>query len=90
MFRRNIWERISLLCGAADCIAFASPLYFQTISSELKAFIERFYCLAGEDNDPPFGRYEKYPVKDSALLMTSADDFSGSLSRRYRTIILLL
>ena len=45
------------------------------ISSELKAFIERFYCLAGEDNDPPFGRYEKYPVKDSALLMTSADDF---------------
>lgn len=60
---------------AADCIVFASPLYFWTISSELKAFIERFYCLAEEDNDPPLGRYEKYPVKDSALLMTSADDF---------------
>lgn len=26
------------------------------------------------DPDPPYGRYEKYPVKDSALLMTSADD----------------
>ena len=59
----------------ADCIVFASPLYFWTISSRLKAFIERFYCIAQEDPDPPLGRYEKYPVKDCALLMTSADDF---------------
>lgn len=28
----------------ADMIVFASPLYFWTISSRLKAFIERFYC----------------------------------------------
>ncbi len=60
---------------AADCIVFASPLYFWTVSSRLKAFIERFYCLAQEDKDPPFGRYEAYPVKDCALLMTSADNF---------------
>ena len=59
----------------ADLIAFASPLYFWTISSKLKAFIERFYCLAEEDPDPPLGRYEKYPVKDSVLLMSSADNF---------------
>lgn len=59
----------------ADCIVFASPLYFWTISSRMKAFIERFYCIAEEDADPPFGRYEKYPVKDCALLMTAADDF---------------
>lgn len=59
----------------ADCIVFASPLYFWTLSSRIKAFIERFYCLAQEDADPPLGRYEKYPVKDCALLMTSADDF---------------
>lgn len=59
----------------ADLIVFASPLYFWTISSKLKAFIERFYCIAEEDSKPPYGRYEKYPVKDSALLMTSADDF---------------
>ncbi len=58
----------------ADCIVFASPLYFWTISSKLKAFIERFYSIAEEDENPPYGRYEKYPVKDSALLMTSADD----------------
>ncbi|MGM9650090.1 MAG: flavodoxin family protein [Butyricicoccaceae bacterium] len=60
---------------AADCIVFASPLYFWTISSRIKAFIERFYCIAEEDPNPPLGRYEKYPIKDCALLMTAADDF---------------
>jgi len=59
---------------AADLLVFASPLYYWTISSRLKAFIERFYCLAKEDPAPPLGRYEKYPEKDCALLMTSADD----------------
>lgn len=59
---------------AADLIVFASPLYFWTISSELKALIERFYCIAEADPNPPRGRYERYPVKDCALLMTSADD----------------
>lgn len=60
---------------AADLIVFASPLYFWTISSRIKAFIERFYCIAEEDAAPPLGRYEKYPVKDCALLMTAADNF---------------
>lgn len=58
----------------SDLIVFASPLYFWTVSSRLKAFIERFYCIAEEDDTPPLGRYERYPVKDCALLMTSADD----------------
>jgi len=48
---------------SADLIVFASPLLFWTISSKLKAFIERFYCIAEEDENPPYGRYEKYPVK---------------------------
>lgn len=60
---------------SADCIVFASPLYFWTVSSKIKAFIERFYCIAEEDVNPPLGRYEKYPAKDCALLMTSADNF---------------
>lgn len=60
---------------AANLIVFASPLYFWMISSRLKAFIERFYSIAEEDPNPPLGRYEKYPVKDSALLITSADNF---------------
>ena len=59
----------------AHCIVFASPLYFWTVSSKIKAFIERFYCIAEEDPNPPLGRYESYPVKDCALLMTSADNF---------------
>lgn len=59
----------------ADLVAFATPLYFWTISSRLKAFIERFYCMAQEDPAPPLGRYEKYPVKDCALLVTAADNF---------------
>ena len=60
---------------AADCIVFVSPLYFWTVSAQIKAFIERFYCIAEKDPAPPLGRYEKYPVKDCALLMTAADDF---------------
>lgn len=59
----------------ADLLVFASPLYFWTISSRIKAFIERFYCIAEEDPNPPLGRYEKYPIKDSALLLTAADNF---------------
>lgn len=59
----------------ADMLVFASPLYFWTISSRIKAFIERFYCIAEEDLHPPLGRYEKYPDKDCMLLMTAADDF---------------
>ena len=60
---------------SADCIVFASPLYFWTVSARIKAFIERFYCIAGEDPNPPLGRYEAYPIKDCALLMTAADNF---------------
>lgn len=60
---------------AADLIVFASPLLFWTLSSKIKAFIERFYCIAEEDTNPPLGRYETYPVTDAALLMTSADNF---------------
>ncbi len=60
---------------SADCIVFASPLYYWTISSRLKAFIERFYCISQEDPHPPLGRYEKYPSLDCALLMTAADNF---------------
>ena len=60
---------------AADLLVFASPLYFWTISSRIKAFIERFYCIAMEDKNPPLGRYEKYPEKDCVLLMTAADNY---------------
>lgn len=59
---------------SADCLVFAGPLYFWGLPARLKAFIERFYCIAEEDPAPPHGRYERYPVHDCALLMTAADD----------------
>lgn len=68
----------------ASCIVFASPLYFWTFSAKLKAFIERLYCIAEPDPNPPLGRYEKYPVKDSALLMSSADNFFWTFEQATR------
>ena len=52
---------------AADLVVFASPLYYWTFSARLKAFIDRFYCMAEECEKPSLGRYESYPVKDSAI-----------------------
>ena len=57
-----------------DTLVFASPLYFWTICARMKAILERFYSLAQPDDAPPLGRYEAYPKKDCALLMTAADD----------------
>lgn len=72
--QKDAFNEIVPKIKAADCIVFASPLYFWTVSAKIKAFIERFYCIAEKDENPPLGRYEKYPIKDSVLMMTSADD----------------
>ena len=53
----NLWTLIPKI-KEADLLVFASPLYFWTVSSQIKAFIERFYCIAEEDPNPPLGRYE--------------------------------
>lgn len=60
---------------AADCLVLAAPLYYWTFPARIKAFIERYYCIAQPDPNPPYGRYEKYHVRDCALLMTAADNF---------------
>lgn len=75
VFKRTAFNDIVHKIIEADLLAFASPLYFWTISSRIKAFIERFYCIAEEDKNPPLGRYERYTQKDCALLMTAADNF---------------
>lgn len=59
----------------ADALVFASPLYYWTITARMKGFIERLYGIAADDPAPPLGRYEKYPDKDCALLMTAADNY---------------
>lgn len=58
----------------ANLLVLASPLYYWTISARTKAFIERLYSISVPDPNPPLGRYEKYPDKDCALLMTAADN----------------
>lgn len=63
------------LIKKADMIVLASPLYYWTISARIKAFIERLYAIAENDDNPPFGRYEKYPEKECALLVSAADNF---------------
>lgn len=59
----------------ADCVVFASPLYYWTFSAKIKAFVERLNCLAEIDPNPPYGRRVRYPVHDAALIMAAADDF---------------
>lgn len=49
----------------ADLIVFASPLLFWTLSSKIKAFIERFYCIAEEDPNPHMNR--RYPITNLRL-----------------------
>lgn len=73
--QKDDWNALVPKIKAADCLVFASPMYFWTLSARIKAFIERFYSIAEEDPHPPLGCYERYPVHDCALLMTSADDF---------------
>lgn len=57
-----------------DMVVLASPLYYWTVTSSIKAFIERLYATAEQDSNPPKGRYEKYAQKEAALLMTAEDD----------------
>lgn len=73
--QKDDFEIVASKMEWADMLVFASPLYFWTISARMKALIERFYCLARKDDDPPLGRYEAYPAKNCALLMTSADHY---------------
>lgn len=82
--QRDDFNRLIPKIRESDLIVFASPLYFWTLSSKMKAFIERFYCITEEDPNPPLGRYEYYPVKDSALLMTAADDFFWTFEQAAR------
>lgn len=53
------------LFAACDTVVMASPLYFWTVSARLKAFIERLYAISVED---------RYPERDTVLLMTAGDD----------------
>lgn len=63
------------LFATCDTIVMASPLYFWTITARLKAFIERLYAISVDD---------KYPSKDTVLLMTAGDDKADTFEQPLR------
>lgn len=65
-------QQIYPLFAACDALVMASPLYFWTITSRLKAFIERLYAISTED---------KYPVKSTVLLMTAGDNGENTFNQ---------
>lgn len=68
------------LFASCDTVVMASPLYFWTITSRLKAFIERLYAISADD---------KYPQKDSVLLMTAGDNKETTFEQPQRYFRLL-
>lgn len=58
-------QQLYPLFAECDTLVMASPLYFWTITARLKAFVERLYAISKKD---------KYPEKETVLLMTAGDD----------------
>ena len=71
----SVIVEIEFCCKGGDADEDTCDSGKRQVSTRIKAFIERFYCLAEPDPNPPLERYEKYPEKDCTLLVTSADDF---------------
>lgn len=62
---KDIMQDIYKYAKTCDTIVMASPLYFWTFSSQIKAFFDRLYALS-KDNI--------YPAKDTVMLMTAEDN----------------
>ncbi|MDE8694646.1 flavodoxin family protein [Bacteroides cellulosilyticus] len=77
---RDNMQDIYPLFAECDTVVMASPLYLWTITSKLKAFIERLYAISTDD---------KYPQKDFVLLMTAGDDNDTTFEQPKRYFHLL-
>ena len=66
---RDVMQEIYPVYEWCDTVVMASPLYFWTLSAQIKAFMDRLYAISVED---------RYPHKDAALLMTAGCDFDGT------------
>jgi len=77
---RDGMQDIYPLFAECDTVVMASPLYFWTITASLKAFIDRLYAISVDD---------KYPQKDSVLLMTAGDDNDSTFEQPLRYYRLL-
>lgn len=61
----DVMQKIYPLFKKCDTVVLASPLYFWSFSASIKAFIDRLYAISRED---------KYPHKNSVLLMTAGSN----------------
>ena len=77
---RDGMQDIYPLFAECDTVVMASPLYFWTITAKLKSFIDRLYAISVDD---------KYPQKDSVLLMTAGDDNDTTFEQPIRYFRLL-
>ena len=77
---RDDMQDIYPLFAECDTVVMASPLYFWTITAQLKSFIDRLYAISVDD---------KYPQKDSVLLMTAGDDNDTTFEQPKRYFRLL-
>lgn len=77
---RDGMQDIYPLFAECDTVVMSSPLYFWTITANLKAFIDRLYAISVDD---------KYPQKDSVLLMTAGDDNDNTFEHPLRYYRLL-
>ena len=69
---RDGMEDIYPLFAECDTVVMASPLYFWTITSQLKAFIDRLYAISADD---------KSPQKHTVLLMTAGDEHENTFDQ---------
>lgn len=77
---RDGMQELYPLFAECDTVVMSSPLYFWTVTSRLKAFIERLYAISSDD---------KYPQKDAVLLMTAGDDNENTFEQPVRYFRLL-
>ncbi len=70
------YEEFRTAMDWADLIAFASPLYFWTISAQMKIIIDRMFA-AGIVNS------WKYPYKEAMLLMTCGENSDFAFDQPY-------
>lgn len=61
---------------AADAVIYASPLYFWGFSAQMKALIDRGYCLVTEYGKP--GHTSLVEGQRQALLVTAADAYKNN------------
>lgn len=71
---QDIMQEAYPLFDQCDTLVLASPLYFWTLSGQIKTFFDRLYAVSREDI---------YPHKDTALLMTAGDDHENTFEHAH-------